>query len=92
MPISYLGTYKMHLILLIKTIEVKKTNEAERLQKQILKLPEIIDIENSIATLKNAGRYKDEIKELEKNSTDFAEEFEYKNRLSYLNSQMRTEG
>ena len=51
---------------IIKTIEVKKTNEAERLQKQILKLPEIIDIENSIATLKNAGRYKDEIAELKK--------------------------
>ena len=49
---------------IIKTIEVKKTDEAERLQKQILKLPEIIDIENSIATLKIAGRYKDEIKEL----------------------------
>tara|TARA_A100001015_G_scaffold299313_1_gene383207 strand:- start:3830 stop:5311 length:1482 start_codon:yes stop_codon:yes gene_type:complete len=75
---------------IIKTIEVKKTDEAERLQKQILRLPEIIDIENSIATLKNAGRYKDEIKELEKILQILPKNSEYKNRLSYLNSQMRT--
>ena len=75
---------------IIKTIEVKKTDEAERLQKQILKLSEIIDIEDSIATLRNAGRYKDEITELEKILQILPKNSEYKDRLSYLNSQMRT--
>ena len=75
---------------IIKTVEVKKTDEAERLQKQILKLPEIIDLENSIATLKNAGKYKDEITELKKILQILPKNSKYKERLSYLNSQMRT--
>ena len=75
---------------IIKTIEIKKTDEAERLQKKILKLPEIIDIENSIITLKNAGKYKDEITELKKILQILPKNSKYKDRLSYLQSQIRT--
>ena len=74
---------------IIKTVESKKTDEAERLQRQILKLPEIIDFENTIATLKNAGKYKDEITELKKILQILPKNSKYKERLSYLNSQMR---
>ena len=77
---------------IIKTIEINKTDEAERLKKQILKLPEIIDLENSIATLKNAGKYKDEVTELKKILQILPKNSKYKKRLSYLNSQMRKGG